>query len=68
MTTQDITTILVAIARVEGRLDSLQAADTTSGERLEAHSHRLDKLERLAYVALGMAVASGLPQVLGLLP
>lgn len=51
------------LARIETKLDSLIQRDDTAERRLDAHSARLDKLERIAYVALGIAIASGVPQV-----
>lgn len=66
MTTPDVTQILVAVARVEGRLDALASADSRMSQRLDSHAKRLDKLERLAWMALGAAVVSGAPELIAL--
>lgn len=68
MTTTEVAQILAAVARVEEQVKSLDRVDLSAKERIDAHSTRLDKLERIAYVALGVAIASGLPQLVGLIP
>jgi len=67
MTQSDVSTILAAIARVEEQVTGLRRDDARAEDRLNAHSARLDKLERIAYIALGMAVAAGAPQVAALI-
>lgn len=66
MSTDEATQILAAVARVEEQIKNLDRADGTAEKRLDSHSTRLDKLERVAYVALGIALASGLPALAAL--
>lgn len=68
MTTSDVSEILAAVARVEEQVKSLAKDDDRATSRIDQHSTRLDKLERIAYVALGIAIASGLPQLANLIP
>lgn len=63
MTTSEVSTILQAITRLDEKVEGLRRDDDTATKRIDAHSTRLDKLERIAYVALGMALAAGAPQV-----
>lgn len=66
MTDNENSQILVAIARLDEKVTNLVGADTRANEQLAEHRIRLDKLERLAYTALGIALASGVSGIAGL--
>lgn len=67
MTTTEVAQILAAVARVEEQVTGLRRDGDTATKRLDQHSTRLDKVERFAYVALGVALASGLPDLVALI-
>lgn len=56
------------VAVLTERVDVLRTEDTRAADTLKVHGMRLDKLERIAYVALGIAIASGVPQLANLIP
>lgn len=58
-----LTDVAIALARMEGKLDGLSTADDKADALLKEHGSRIDKLERIAYVALGVAIASSMPQL-----
>lgn len=61
-----LTDVLVSVARIEGKMDAFAKADTDAASLLKEHAGRIDKLERIAYVALGVALASGAPQLVSI--
>jgi hypothetical protein len=51
--------ILLAIGRVEGKLDGILGAQLRHESRLDKHDHRLGILERWQARVLGMGAAAG---------
>jgi hypothetical protein len=68
MTQQDIAQILAAVAEVKTEVRNLAKADDRAATVSDKQSTRLDKLERIAYVAIGLALASGASDLVSLIP
>lgn len=58
-----IHTVDTSVAVLTERVDGLRAEDTKAAAELKVQSARVDKLERLAWIAIGIAIASGVPDV-----
>lgn len=57
-----------SVATLTERVDTLRLEDSKAEAELKFQTARIDKLERLAWVALGVALASAIPDVAALIP
>lgn len=52
------------LARIETKLDGIRDERGRTEDRLDTHGRRLDRVERFMWLALGMAAASGAPEII----
>lgn len=67
MTDNEVTRLLIAMARIEGKVQALDEKVEAHIRDAESDKTRLTRLERLCYVAMGAALTSGAVNLTALL-